>query len=74
MSTETTICEGETTNGHKVFTLCGTSGCCPTITLGDNGEHTIVDDFGGTVRLTQEQFDLLLIPNKLCINRLVVFL
>ena len=35
--------------------LCGTSGCCPTVTFNDN-EVVIKDDFGGLVKLTDEQF------------------
>jgi len=59
MSNDTKIRESKSKDGHKVFTLCGTTGCCPTITIGDNGEHIINDDFGGMVILTQEQFIML---------------
>ena len=35
--------------------LCGTSGCCPTVTFNDK-EIIIKDDFGGSVKLTNAQF------------------
>jgi hypothetical protein len=45
--------------GEKVFTLCGTNNCCPTVTVDKEGNHVLKDDFGGTVKLSKEQFSFL---------------
>jgi len=43
----------------KTVVLCpGEEGCCPQLTFGKDGV-VITDDFGGKVKLTTEQFDLL---------------
>ena len=39
----------------RVFTLCGVQGCCPSLEFSDQGV-TIKDDFGGEVRLTDDQW------------------
>lgn len=45
--------------GEKVVTLCGANNCCPTVTINKGGSHIIKDDFGGSVKLSQEQFNML---------------
>lgn len=39
-----------------VVSLCGTSGCCPTIDFTDQEKIVLKDDFGGQVQLTQDQW------------------
>lgn len=39
-----------------VVTLCGTQGCCPTVDFTDPSTVVIRDDFGGSVKLTPEQW------------------
>jgi hypothetical protein len=39
----------------RVITLCHTDDCCPTLQFGPDGV-LIEDDFGGSVRLTPEQW------------------
>ncbi len=42
------------------YTLCGRNGsCCPVVTQTSEQEYTISDDYGGVVRLTAEQVELL---------------
>ena len=36
--------------------LCGVQGCCPTIDFTDSENVVLKDDFGGTVKLTREQW------------------
>jgi len=44
-------------SNKRVLTLCGTQGCCPTVELDpDNNTVTIKDDFGGTVKLTTDEW------------------
>lgn len=38
------------------ITLCGVQGCCPTIDFTVADQITICDDFGGKVKLTQDQW------------------
>ena len=39
----------------RLVTLCGTAGCCPTVTF--NSDFVIIkDDFGGSVKLTKKQY------------------
>ena len=39
--------------------LCGVQGCCPTVEINHNSnEVTIADDFGGSVKLTKEQWEM----------------
>jgi len=38
-------------------TLCGTSGCCPTVDFTDPNEVVFRDDFGGKVRLMREEWE-----------------
>lgn len=45
--------------GDKVVTLCGVNNCCPTVTINKGGSHVIRDDFGGSVVLSKEQFEML---------------
>ncbi len=40
----------------KVVTLCGSQGCCPKVEIAADGNVEIKDDFGGTVKLTKEQW------------------
>ena len=41
---------------EKVLTLCGTQGCCPTITLNQEQRTSVIkDDFGGSVRLSYQE-------------------
>lgn len=42
----------------KVVLFCGKDGCCPTVTLLKDGV-LIEDDFGGKVKLTSRQFEIL---------------
>lgn len=43
----------------KVVTLCHHKNrCCPVVTV-DSSQATIDDDYGNTVRMTKEQFDIL---------------
>ncbi|MBP9715621.1 MAG: hypothetical protein KBD48_00305 [Candidatus Pacebacteria bacterium] len=39
----------------RVITLCGSQGCCPTVSFFKKG-IVIKDDFGGSVKLTRKQF------------------
>lgn len=42
-----------------IVNLCGKGkGCCPTIAV-NSEEVTIEDDFGGKVKLTKEEFEIL---------------
>ena len=43
---------------RKIITLCGDSGCCPTVERQENTVF-IQDDFGGKVVLTGDQWNLL---------------
>ena len=45
-------------NKSSVVFLCRGSGCCPSVQKTDDGIE-IKDDFGGTVRMTDEQFSIL---------------
>lgn len=47
-----------TVDGKKV-TLCGGSGCCPTVENVDD-TYVLKDDFGGKVMLTTEQFEAMI--------------
>ena len=48
------------TSDRWSFTLCGRNGsCCPVVTQTGADEFTIVDDFGGSVKLTSEQVSLM---------------
>ena len=42
----------------KVILFCGKGDCCPVITLREK-DIIIEDDFGGKVKLTKEQFEVL---------------
>ena len=42
----------------KVILMCGKKDCCPAVTIGGN-QVLIEDDFGGRVKLSKEQFELL---------------
>jgi hypothetical protein len=42
-------------NDKRVFTLCGGQGCCPTVEF-EGGQVIFRDDFGGTVRLTEQEW------------------
>ena len=41
------------------FTLCGRNSCCPVVTQTGADEYTIVDDFGGSIKLTSEEVSLM---------------
>lgn len=42
----------------KVVLMCDKKGCCSTVTL-DKNLVLIEDDFGGKVKLTKEEFEVL---------------
>ncbi|MGM0629373.1 MAG: hypothetical protein ACQESA_03020 [Patescibacteria group bacterium] len=44
----------------RVVKLCGDGGCCPAVDLTNPEEVTIVDDFGGVVILSRDQWRELL--------------
>jgi hypothetical protein len=43
----------------KKFKLCSDQKCCPEVTV-KGEEITITDDFGGEVKLTREQVEILI--------------
>ncbi len=42
----------------RKFKLCSDEKCCPEVIV-DNDNITITDDFGGKVKLTRKQLDIL---------------
>lgn len=45
------------TNTPRVITLCGSQGCCPTVTINEETQTVILkDDFGGAVTLKFEEW------------------
>jgi hypothetical protein len=48
--------------------LCGGKSCCPEINFDDSGNAIVTDDFGGSVKLTEEE--VLILTHDL-IQRLV---
>jgi hypothetical protein len=47
----------EACKGIRVYTLCGVSGCCPTVEVNhDIKEIVLKDDFGGVVKLTIDEW------------------
>lgn len=47
----------KTTIKKDVYTLCGTQGCCPTVTIYQDLDKVIIkDDFGGKVTLTKNEW------------------
>jgi hypothetical protein len=50
----------QTSESNFKFTLCGRPGtCCPVVEQTSDTEYTITDDFGGSVKITQEQMALM---------------
>ena len=41
----------------KTITLCGRGKCCPKVTIGDNKEVSIADDYGNTAYMNESDFD-----------------
>ncbi len=51
--------DNASTGDNQIITLCGVSGCCPTVRKTEAGGVEIRDDNGGTVTLTADEFTAL---------------
>lgn len=47
------------TEEKGVVTLCGGGGCCPTVDFTFPGIVIVRDDYGGKVRLTRDEWNML---------------
>lgn len=43
-------------NRPSNWVCCGNGKCCPTVSFDSNDNAVIVDDFGGTVKMSADQF------------------
>ena len=52
-----------------MVSLCGRKGrCCPSLNKTGENEYTITDDFGGSVKLTNDQLSTILDAKKIVDN------